>query len=167
MGIVCSWNDFSGSAKATWSSAFLLLSIFGDLQAIQYFLPECVCLTPGFLSQSPHPGTGCLLPLLNMGQNRETLACLFLKREVLSREHNHSIVPFQRDGWVEERQQCRSNWSRGAGSFPECDFLQLRRGCWEPHPLQSGVSGQQDWMIWTEVHLPYALVYWFGCSMRW
>lgn len=44
---------------------------------------------------TPHPGTGCLLPLLNMGQIRETFACLFLKREVLNREHSHSIVPFQ------------------------------------------------------------------------
>lgn len=147
-----------GMPQATDAQLSFHSAIFRELHALLHIIPECVCLTPGFLSQSPHPRTGCLLPLLNIGQNRETLACLFLKREVLSREHSPSIVPFQRDGWVEERQQCIPGIPR-AGSFPECDFLQLRRGCWEPHPLQSGVSGQQDWMIWTEVHLPYALVY--------
>lgn len=116
---------------------------------------------------TPHPGTGCLLPLLNMGQIRETFACLFLKREVLNREHSHSIVPFQGDGWAEEPWQCKSSWSWRAGSFPECGFLKPRGGCWEPHPLQNGLSVHQHWKTLADVRMPYALVCWSGWGLRW
>lgn len=66
-----------------------------------------VCVPdPHFFFHSLCPRTSCLLPLLNMGQIRETSACLFFKREVLRREHSHSILPFsfwgRGDGWVEE-----------------------------------------------------------------
>lgn len=58
-----------------------------------------VCVPdPHFLFHSLCPRTSCLLPLLNMGQIRETSACLFFKREVLSREHSHSILPISFSG---------------------------------------------------------------------
>lgn len=61
-----------------------------------------VCVPdPHFLFHSLCPRTSCLLPLLNMGQIRETSACLFFKREVLSGEHSHSILPVSFcGGWV-------------------------------------------------------------------
>lgn len=101
---MCPWNDVSGSATTHERSAFLLL-FCGQRPAMPPVGPERVCLTPSFLSHSPLPSTGCLLPLLNMGQIRETSACLLLRREVLGRGHNHSIVPLRGDGWVEAWQQ--------------------------------------------------------------
>nr|CCQ43666.1 alternative protein PCTP [Homo sapiens] len=70
-----------------------------------HILSKHVCLTSSslvcFLSRSPHPGLGCLLLQFNMGQTRETFACLLLGGEVFSREHDHSIVQFYGDGWAE------------------------------------------------------------------
>lgn len=82
-----------------------LLFLSSEAYTLYHILSKHVRLTSSslvcFLSHSPHPGLGSLLLQFNMGQTRETFACLLLGGEVFSREHDHSIVQFYGDGWAE------------------------------------------------------------------
>lgn len=101
---MCPWTDVCGRATTHGRSAFLSLSRPQRPVHRPARLSLPVCLTSFPTSPALGP-TGCLLPQSNMRQIRETSACLFFKREVPRREHNHSIVPLEGDGWVEKPQQ--------------------------------------------------------------
>lgn len=124
-----------------------------------------VCLPDAWLllPLSPHWDQ-----LLNIGQIRGTLACLFLRSEVLHRVHAHSFCHSgEGRGWRLD------DWPHPLEVTDPCKlapshmwFLATQEGDFLPF-LQSWLSGYLNWETYADAHLPSALLTWFAWESRW